>query len=130
MKLLRKSDFWSKKSQKSERKMKMKTIMNNKKYEREDKSTKRSIDKGVSKLLDRITAYYNQGYSISNIFDDSVLVHDIINKHYYVFKCKVDKLQLRILYTVSKENEVIVVSHYIKKSPTKEYIDIFTNYCD
>lgn len=102
----------------------MKVVQNDKTYKKVDKSTKRSIDRGIMKLQSRLSEYLNKNIKIENVFKDDVLIHDIINKHYYVYKCHVDKLQLRILYTVH-EDSLIIVSHYCKKSKTKEYIFYF-----
>lgn len=102
----------------------LQTIINDKTYKKEDKSTKRSIDKGIVKLEARLSEYLNRNIKIENVFNDDILIHDIINKRFYVYKCQVDKIQLRILYTVVDEN-LVVISHYCKKSPTKEYIGYF-----
>lgn len=102
----------------------LQTIINDKTYKKEDKSTKRSIDKGIVKLEARLSEYLNRNIKIENVFNDDILIHDIINKRFYVYKCQVDKIQLRILYTVVNEN-LVVISHYCKKSPTKEYIGYF-----
>lgn len=102
----------------------LQTIINDKSYKKEDKSTKRSIDKGIIKLEARLSEYLNRNIKIENVFNDDILIHDIINKRFYVYKCQVDKIQLRILYTVVNEN-LVVISHYCKKSPTKEYIGYF-----
>ena len=102
----------------------MKIILNDKTYRKEDNSTKRSIDKGIAKLKTRLLEYTSRGVNVENIFNDDILIHDIINKHFYVYKCKVDKIQLRILYMVS-EGDLVIVSHYCKKNTTKEYISYF-----
>lgn len=102
----------------------MQTIINDKAYKKEDKSIKRSIDKGIVKLEARLDEYIRRNIKIENVFNDDILVHDIINKQYYVYKCQVDKIQLRILYTVV-DDTLVVISHYCKKSPTKEYIGYF-----
>lgn len=91
---------------------------------KEDKSTKRSINRGIQKLEARLSEYLTKDIKIENIFNDDVLIHDIINKRFYVYKCQVDRIQLRILYTVIDES-MIIISHYCKKAPTKEYINYF-----
>ena len=98
----------------------MKTVMADKKYEKMDKSTKKVISQGISKLQSRYE-YYD---GAKCIFNDDTLVHDIIRKHYYVYKCRVDKIQLRILY-LAIDNNIIIISSYIKKKNTKEYIALF-----
>lgn len=103
---------------------KMIVIQNDKDYKKEDQSTKRTIDKGINKLDARLSKYRMQKIKIENIFNDDILIHDIINKKYYVYKCRVDNVQLRILYTVV-EDKLVIISHYCKKNPTKEYINYF-----
>lgn len=100
------------------------TVIIDRNYKKEDKSTKRSIAKGVAKLETRLASYLDRNIRIENIFNDDILVHDIINKHFYVYKCQADKIQLRILYTVTDER-LEIVAYYCKKSPTKEYIKYF-----
>ena len=100
------------------------TIIMDKTFFKEDKSTKRSIDRGIQKLEARLSEYLTKDINIENIFNDDVLIHDIINKRFYVYKCQVDRIQLRILYTVIDES-MIIISHYCKKAPTKEYINYF-----
>lgn len=106
----------------------MTVVQNDKTYKKADKSTKRSIDKGIMKLQSRLAEYIDKNIKIENVFNDDILIHDIINKHFYVYKCQVDKLQLRILYTIHEDN-LIIISHYCKKSPTKEYIAYFQKIC-
>lgn len=99
-------------------------VQKDKAYTKVDKSTKRTINRGIEKLDARLSMYFSQNIRIENIYNDDVLIHDIINKNFYVYKCQVDSMQLRILYTVS-EDKLIIVSHYCKKKPTKEYIPYF-----
>ncbi len=102
----------------------MLVIQNDKTYKKTDKSTQKSISKGINRLIARLTDYASQNIAIENVLNDDILIHDIINKCFYVYKCQVDKIQLRILYTVS-DGKLIIVSHYCKKKPTKEYIAYF-----
>lgn len=102
----------------------LKIVINDRKYNKEDKSTKRSIDKGIVRLKARLSEYLSRNIRIENIFNDDILIHDIINKQFYVYKCQVDKFQLRILYKV-EDGELVIISHYFKKSPSKEYIRYF-----
>lgn len=106
----------------------MKIVVNDVSYKKSDKSTQRVIDKGVSKLSARLCEYERNGVKISCIFGDDTLIHDIIRKKYYVYKCRIDKVQLRILYTVHND-ELIIISHYCKKQDSKEYISYFEKIC-
>lgn len=98
----------------------MKTIIDDHSYNKLDKSTRKIIARGISKLRDRYEYYEGSKY----IFNDDTLVHDIIRKRYFVYKCRIDKIQLRILYFAENDN-LIVIGSYIKKKNNKEYIGIF-----
>lgn len=102
----------------------MNIVVNDVSYKKSDKSTQRVIDKGVSKLHARISEYERSGVKISCIFNDDTLIHDIIRKKFYVYKCRIDKIQLRILYTIHND-ELVIISHFCKKQDSKEYISYF-----
>lgn len=102
----------------------MNIIINDISYKKSDKSTQKVIDKGISKLYARISEYERNGTKISCIFNDDTLIHDIIRKTFYVYKCRIDKVQLRILYTIHND-EIIIISHYCKKQNSKDYIAHF-----
>lgn len=98
----------------------MKTIIEDRSYSKLDKSTRKTIDKGISKLKNRYE-YYSDSQCI---FNDDTLVHDIINKRFFVYKCRIDKIQLRILY-YTENDSLIDISTYIKKQNNKKYISVF-----
>lgn len=102
----------------------MNIIQYDKVYKKENKSTQHTIDKGIGKLEVRLSEYYKQNKKIETIFNDDILIHDIINKKFYVYKCAIEKVQLRILYTVC-DDQLIIIGHYCKKKPSKEYITLF-----
>ncbi len=106
----------------------MNIVVNDIYYKKSDKSTQKAIDKGVSKLHARISEYERCGIKISSVFNDDTLIHDIIRKRFYVYKCRIDKLQLRILYTV-QDDALIIISHYCKKQDSKDYISYFEKIC-
>ena len=81
---------------------------------------------------------HNEYIAITNIFGDSVIIHDIIDGHFYVYKCCVSNLQIRLLYEIDKNNNINVLSHFIKnnnnsiKSPDAKrcadmYLKLFEN---
>lgn len=97
-------------------------IMANDLYDKEDLYTQKIIDKGVEKLRHRLSQYkYN---NISDIHSDSVLIHDVIDGKYYVFKCSVNRVQIRILYTF-ENGDLTIISHQFKRRPGKDYIRYF-----
>lgn len=96
-------------------------------YDKENADTKRSIDMALSKLEERLSKYVvDQKIDVGKIFNDDVLMHDIINKRYYVYKCKANNMQIRLLYTV-KNNKIILISHWYKKRTDTKYIQYFEN---
>lgn len=98
----------------------MKIVIDDRNYSKLDKSTQKVIEQAAAKLQSRYE-YYGDSQCI---FNDDILVHDIIRKKYFVYKCRIDRIQLRILYLAQGEN-LIIVSSYIKKKNNKEYIGIF-----
>lgn len=98
----------------------MNTIIVDRCFDKKDKSTQKVILRGITKLQNRYE-YYREAECI---FNDDILVHDIIEKKYFVYKCCVGKVQLRILYFLDNET-LIIISTYIKKKATKEYIAFF-----
>lgn len=102
----------------------MKIIMKDVTYPKCDRHTQKTIDHAAEKLLDRLVLYYNQGKTIDTIFGDDILIHDIFEKDYYVYKCYINNVQMRLLYTM-KGDKLIVVSHYIKKDKPQEWLPYF-----
>lgn len=97
-------------------------IMANDLYDKEDTYTRKIIDKGVEKLRQRLSQY--KCNNISDIHSDFVLIHDVIDGKYYVFKCSVGRVQLRILYTF-ENGDLTIISHQFKRKPGKDYIRYF-----
>lgn len=78
-------------------------------------SIKDAVLAAASKLRDRYQEYYNSGISIVHIFNDRILIHDVLgkNKDYYVYKYSHKNIQIRLLYKVSN-NKIIIVSCHVK----------------
>lgn len=109
--------------------MKIKNIIiRDSKFSKLDKASQRTIKKGIEKLESRLSQY-GDDIKIENIFDDDILIHDIVNKKFYVYKCTIGKVQLRLLYTI-KDDVLYIISHYFKKSSNKEWISYFENVAD
>jgi len=92
------------------------TIHKDKSYKKLDKNSKNMIGKAISKLTKRYNEYKKQNIAITNIFGDSVIIHDIIDGHFYVYKCCVVNLQIRLLYEVDKDNNINVINYFIKNN--------------
>lgn len=94
---------------------------------KEPKSVQRSIQKALDKLTQRYDYYADRNIDIKNVFNDDILVHDIVNKEWYVYKCMADKMQIRILYT-ARGKDIIVAAHYIKQKDSKRYLSAFEEF--
>lgn len=110
----------------------MKVVIKDPQYKKQDKSTQRSIDIGIEKLKNRLSTYIDQGKTLETIFGDNVLIHDCYEGGYYAYKCHINKIQLRLLYTLNKD-KLIIFAHWIKKAnyqtPSKTYMNYFENVC-
>ena len=95
-------------------------------YKKLDEYSQKVYRRAVKKLLNRLQYYLDQGKRIDNIFGDDILIHDIVEKNQYVYKCYINSMQMRILYTV-KDDELIIISHYVKKDKPKEWLPFFEN---
>lgn len=102
----------------------MNIIIEDKSFHKKDKYTQKIINKGIKRLMERLSQY--NGTDIDKIFGDNILIHDIIDKDKYVFKSRVNNVQLRILYTII-DGDLIILSHWCKKQTGKEYIRYFEN---
>ena len=98
--------------------MKKRILIYDNKFNKHDPSTISVLDKALNKLEHRINMYVGRNIPLNQVFNDDVLIHDIIKaptQDYYVFKTEVNNLQIRILYTVDAANHIIIVSHFLKK---------------
>ena len=91
----------------------MNIIRKNDMFMKEKKDVQRSINMSIRKLKQRLEEYQKQNISPDRVFNDDITKHDVINNCFYVYKCKVNQMQIRILYTVENDN-VVIVSHYYK----------------
>lgn len=91
------------------------TVTKTREYKRLDAYSRKTIDKSIKKLEDRYNNYKEQNIVITNLFGDDILIHDIIDKEFYVFKTQENRCQIRLLYCVNKEtNNIDVISFFIK----------------
>ena len=88
-------------------------ISNCKEYQKLPPDIKRAVDNCIVKLQDRYKDYQKQNISISNIFGDGTIIHDIVDNDFYVYKSQYNKIQVRLLYKVD-HNKINVVYFYIK----------------
>lgn len=102
----------------------MNIIRKNDMFMKEKKDVQRSINMSIRKLKQRLEEYQKQNISPDRVFNDDITKHDVINNCFYVYKCKVNQMQIRILYTVENDN-VVIVSHYYKNRTNNDYIPYF-----
>jgi hypothetical protein len=105
----------------------MKTFNRIKSYQKINKDTRKSIDKGIQKLRDRLNTYFSNNENINDIHGDGILIHDIYDEDgykFYVYKCRVLTMSLRLLYTIEDGN-LVIVSYYIKETPYNKINDYF-----
>ena len=100
-----------------------------------DPSTRKALSKAIDKLGVRLNTYRSQNITISHIFNDDRLVHDIIKTKdasydYYVYKTVSSNLQLRLLYTVDDDDTIVIVSHFLKKKKDNSYLIYFKKIVD
>lgn len=98
-----------------------------KKYFKEAKEVQRAIIMAIENLYERIEEYEAQNIDFQRIYDDDKVKYDKCGE-FYVYKAQKLVMQLRILYTYLKIDNVpiIVVADYvIKKKNNKKYIKYF-----
>ena len=101
-------------------------------YSKLDQSTKRAINQGIDRLKSRIETYLTYNDSFDSIVMDDKLIHDAYvsnGKRFFLFKCRIKTISLRLLYTFEKDN-VVVIAYICKKNSRYEYFDYFENECD
>ena len=90
----------------------MKVVILDKDYKKLDKYSQKVIDKSIDILQARLNQYLGQNIRINKVFNDDVLIHDIIN-NMYVFKCRAFNIEVRLLYTM-RGSTLKIMSFYIK----------------
>ena len=105
----------------------LKIFVYKKDFYKEPKEIQRAINKAITELYERITAYEQQGIDFNHIFNDDKVKYD---KHgnFYTFKCKKANVQLRILYAYflhEGEPTFLIADYFIKKQNNKIYIKLF-----
>ena len=113
------------------------TIDSCKEYKKLDPSIRKAVDMCIAKLEERYKYYQNHNITITNLFGDGNIIHDIVDDGFYVYKSQFNKIQVRLLYKVNNDNEIDVIYFYIKngnnlvnikgKKQTR-YISLFENF--
>ena len=90
------------------------TIHKSKPYKKLDAYSQKSINLAIDKLRKRYEEYRKQNIVITNLFGDDIIIHDIIESNFYVYKCQTRGIQIRLLYEVDKKDKINVIDYYIK----------------
>lgn len=108
----------------------MKIVLRDPEYRKENVDVRRSINMAIKRLEQRLSQYaVQENFNPEKIFADDVIVHDIFNKHFYVYKCKVNQMQIRLLWKV-ENNKLVIVAHWYKFRTDNGYIDHFQKMAD
>lgn len=90
------------------------------------------IEKGVSKLVDKIEQYKKTGTNFNRIFNDSSVKYSILENGFCIYKHQNQQIPLRLLYrfkhTDNNIDRLEVHLSYIKKYDDNRYFDIFRSY--
>jgi mRNA-degrading endonuclease RelE of RelBE toxin-antitoxin system len=101
-------------------------IIYDKAFSKTDNCTQSLLKKSYKKLEQRALSYFNKNIQMDQIYGDDILIHDVIDGMFYVYKTRINTLQIRVLYTVDERNNIIIIAHHIKKNNTK-YFSYFEN---
>ena len=115
-----------------ERRLSMKIINNIEGFRKLNKSERNHIQIGINRLKERIETYQMYNQSFNSIGMDDKLIHDAYiadGKRFFLYKCRIKSISLRLLYTFDDNDNLIIVSYVIKKSSSKEYFNKFEHDC-
>lgn len=109
------------------------TVHKSKQYKKLDKSLQEQVNKAIKKLENRYREYKKQNIAIAKLFGDDVIIHDIVDDNFYVYKCRTKDLQIRLLYTVNNKDNINVIDFVFKNhnittnngNTNKRYLDMF-----
>lgn len=92
----------------------------------------RVIQKGVNKLVAKITQYQKTGTSFERIYNDDTVKYSILDNNFCVFKYQNQQLPLRLLYRFkhmgNNTDRLEVHLSYVKKYDDNRYFQIFRTY--
>ena len=99
-----------------------------KSYLKEKPELKKSINKALTRLTELITSYYEQKVPFEMIYSDKIVYdrHGICA----VFKCFTGNIQLRLLYAVHIDNNILhlcLVNYFVERNNDKRYLKLFDN---
>lgn len=112
--------------------MRMEIVYISKNFKKAKTEEMKAIEKGVSRLVDKIQQYEKAGTSFDRIFNDSTVKYSILENNFFIFKHQHQQLPLRLLYRfrhVDNNNDRLEIHlSYFKKYDDNRYFKIFRNY--
>ena len=91
------------------------TIHNCRSYTKLEPTSRKNIDTAINKLRSRYDTYKNTNINVvPELLGDDILVHDIIRDSFYVYRCRVKDIQIRLLYEINSNNKINVIDYFIK----------------
>lgn len=107
-------------------------IVKCKEYDKAGRELKKSIDKGMERLLALIKGKEESGEMFEKIFNNETIKYDVLSERFFTFKAHgSDSTQLRLLYEFKREgNDTYIVLHkfFEKRRTNNKYITIFKEY--
>jgi len=91
------------------------TIHNQKSYIKLEPTNRKDVDMAITRLKDRYDTYKNnENKIVPELLGDDILVHDVVREKFYVYRCRVRNIQIRLLYEVNDNNKINVIDYFIK----------------
>ena len=106
-------------------------VYTNDSIKKTSKSEMMFLEKGLKKLISKITLYEEAGVPFEKICNDDSIKYDIFGNNFFTYKIQTTQMPLRVLYRFirnDKNNFVIEVHRIYQKHKGKEYIKNFENY--
>lgn len=91
------------------------TIHNQKSYTKLEPTSRKCVDTAINRLENRYNVYKNINKDVvPELLRDDVLVHDVVREKFYIYRCRVKDIQIRLLYEVNGNNKINVIDYCIK----------------
>lgn len=107
-------------------------IVKCKEYEKVNPELKKSIDKGMERLISLIKGKEENGEPFEKIFNNETIKYDVLSERFFTFKAHgPDSTQLRLLYEFKRDgNDTHIILHkfFEKRRTNNKYITIFREY--
>ncbi len=110
----------------------MEIIYMEKNFKKISPEEKKSIEKSVNRLANKIEQYQKSGTRFEHIFNDDTVKYSILDNNFCVYKHQNQQIPLRLLYRFKhiddSTDRLEVHLSYVKKYDDNRYFDIFRSY--